>query len=132
MGGLAGMDDDAAPAQAMGVDQRIDIADDFGLRQRVDHQTALPRPVLLVLPMLDGAAAADAEMRTERRDPLRAGAFDMHQPTAVGMPRHRRGVDHLIGQRVRHVDRLPVRQRHAVAEMADMIDGEAFNHGGRR
>ena len=51
----------------------------------VDHEVALPGAIALGVPVLDGAAAADAEMRTERRDPLRACAFDLEQAPAVGM-----------------------------------------------
>ena len=133
MAALASMDDDAAPAGTVGVDQGIDLADDIRPRQRFDDEAALPRPVTFALPVLDGATAADAEMRAERLDPLGAGGVDMHEPPAVGvMPRYRHGFDHLAGQRVGHIHRLPIHPGDAVAVLPDMIDGKALNHGGRR
>ena len=83
--------------------------------------------------MLDRAAAADSEMLAERRDPFRAGALDLQQTPSVGMvTRHRGHLDGLAAKRVRHIEGLSVGQGDAVAEMADMIDGEALNHGARR
>ncbi len=46
--------------------------------------------------------------------------------------RHRRHLDGLAAKRVRHIDGLSVGIGDAVAEMADMIDDEALNHGARR
>jgi hypothetical protein len=71
--------------QAMGVDQRRDLAVDPGLRQRLDHDVALPGAIGSAVPVLDRAAAADAEMRAERRDALGACAFDADQLAAIGM-----------------------------------------------
>ena len=64
-----------------------DLAFELCLRQRLDHEIAFPGAVALGFPVLDRAAAADAEMRTERRDPLGAGALDRKQAPAVGMAR---------------------------------------------
>src|SRR4029077_1118875 len=63
---------DAAATGAMGIDQWCHLASDSGLRQRRYHDVALPCAVSLRLPMLDGAAAADAEMGAQWCDPLRA------------------------------------------------------------
>ena len=82
--------------------------------------------------MLDRASPADAEMRTERRDPLRACGLDLQQAPAVGMTRHRRHLDGLARQRIGHIDRLSAGKGDAVAVMTDVIDGEVFNHGARR
>ena len=41
-------------------------------------------------------------------------------------------LDHLAAERVGNEKAPPLGQRDAVAEMADMIDEEAFNHGARR
>lgn len=70
MGAHASVQRDAATARAMGVEQWRNLGRDPGLRQRLDHDVALPRLVGLLVPVLDRAAAADAEMRTERRDAL--------------------------------------------------------------
>ena len=83
--------------------------------------------------MLDRASAADAKMRAKRRDPFRACALDREQTAAVGvMARHRFNFDGLAAKRVGHVDVLSAGKGDAVAEMTDMIDDEAFNHGARR
>ncbi len=84
--------------------------------------------------MLDRAAAADAEMRTERRDPLRARGLDLEQPPAVGMMAgDRTGLDRFAAQRIRHIDVAAISDHNAIAVMADMVDHEAFDfsHGGR-
>jgi len=133
MGAHAGVQSDAAPARAMGVDQRIYVAFELRLSQGLDHDPAFPGAVVLHVPVLDRAAAADPEMRAKRRDPFRAGALDRQQPPAVRvMARHGRDLHALAAQRVRNIDALSVRRGDAVAEMADMIDHHALNHGVRR
>ncbi len=128
-----GVQRDPPPAASVGVEQRIDLAVEFGLRQRLDHEIALPGAVALRFPVLDRAAAANPEMLAKRRDPLGARLLDREQAPAVGMTaRHGGDLDRLAAQRVRHIDILSAGQRDAVAEMADMIDEKAFNHGARR
>ena len=96
---------DAAAADAMGIDQRRDVAIDSGLRQRRDHEFALPGAIRLGVPVLDRAAAADAEMRAERFDPLRACGLDRDQSPAVGMVAgNRRDLDRFAAERVGHID----------------------------
>ena len=46
--------------------------------------------------------------------------------------RHGRDLDGLAAQRVGHIHALSVGQGDAVAEMTDVIDDEALNHGARR
>ena len=82
--------------------------------------------------MLDGAAAAGAEISAERIDPLRTGLFDACQRAAVGMTGDGVGLDGFAAQRVRHEQALAAGKADAVAAMADMVDDEAFNHGARR
>ena len=65
-------------------------------------------------------------------DPLRACVLDARELPAVGMTGDRFGFDGLAAQRVRHEHGLAAGKGNAVAAMADMIDGEAFNHGARR
>ena len=125
---------DAPAARAMGIDQGRDVAIDFRLRQRRRHQLALPGGVGRGVPMLDRAAAADAEMRTERCDPLHACGLDLEQSPAIGMAAgDRLGLDRFAAQRVRHVDVAAIGDGDAVAVMADMVDDEALavSHGAR-
>ncbi len=72
-------------AEAMGVDQRRDIAVELCLPQGLHHDMALPGAVRLGLPVLDGAAAANGKMRAKRRDALWACAFDCEQAPSIGM-----------------------------------------------
>ena len=65
------------------VDRRVDAR----LRQRIDHERALPLAIARLVPMLQRAAATHAEMRADRRDALGARAFDIQQAAAVGMAR---------------------------------------------
>ena len=84
--------------------------------------------------MLDRAAAADAEMRTERRDPLRARSFHLEQSPAVGMVAGNLcDLYRFAAQRVRHIDVAAACNGDAVAVMADMVDDEALavSHGAR-
>ena len=84
-------------------------------------------------PMLDRATAAGSKMLAERRDAFRAGALDLKQTPSVGMvTRHRGHLDDLPAKRVRHKDGLSIGEGDTVAEMADMVDDEPFNHGARQ
>ena len=106
-----GMEHGAAAAFAVGIDEVVDRRIDAGLRQRVDHERALPVAVTRRRPMLHGAAAAGAEMRTDRRDALGARVLDPHQMAAVGMAGPGVDLDGLAGQRVGHEDRPAGRRR---------------------
>ena len=116
----------------MGVDQRIDLAGDAGMLERFDHDGTLPRAIGFRLPVLDGAAAAGAEISAERIDPLRAGLFDPRQRPAVGMTGDGVDLDGFAAQRVRHEQALAAGEADAVAAMTDMVDDEAFSHGALR
>ncbi|MGX1291221.1 hypothetical protein AB7M75_001129 [Bradyrhizobium ottawaense] len=123
---------DAPAPGAMSIDQRRHLAIDAGLRQRLHHDAALPGVVWLGRPVLDGAAAANAEMRTERLDALPACDVDREQLAAVGMVAYDViDLNGLAAQRVGHVDRFAGVEADAVAAMADMVDGETLNHGAR-
>ena len=83
--------------------------------------------------MLDGAAATDAEMRTERLDPFRACDIHREQLAAVGMmAQDVIDLDCLAAERVGHIDRFSGIEADAVAAMPDVIDPDALNHGGPR
>ena len=123
---------DPPAARAMAIDQRIHFAVKLRLRQRLDHDIALPGAVAFGFPVLDRASAADAKMRTEWRDPFRACALDLEQAPAIGMPGFGRHLDGLAAKRVRHIHRLSAGKADAVAAMTDVIDDEMLNHGARR
>jgi hypothetical protein len=72
-------------------------------------------------------------MRAKRRGPLRAGTFDLQQAPAVRMvARDGRNLDRFAAKGVRHIHIVPVDEGDAVAEMADVVDDQALNHGARR
>jgi hypothetical protein len=59
--------------------------------------------------------------------------LDPDQLSAIRMmTRDRCDIDGLAAERVGNKDALPIDKSDAVAEMTDMIDEEAFNHGARR
>lgn len=117
----------------MGVDQGMDVAGDFALRQRLDDEISFPSAVAFALPMLDGAAAADAKVLADRRDTLRACALHLQQVPAVGMMTRRWcDLDGLAAERVWHINRVATGEGHAVTEMADVIDDETLNHAAPR
>ena len=130
----ARMQRDATTPKAVGIDQGRHVAFDPGVCQRGDHDLALPGAIAFRVPVLDGAAAADAEMRAERRDTFGACAFDLDQAPAVGMAGHRRDLDGLATERVGHIDAHPGGGGDAIAAMADMIDDDflVLSHGAHR
>ena len=128
----AGMDGDAPAAGAVGVEERLNLTFDAGMRQGIDHDLAFPGAIGLRFPMLNGAAAATAEILAKRRDPLRAGALDAGQMPAVGLIGHRFDLDGLAAERIGHEQGLAIGEGDAVAAMADMVDDEALSHGALR
>ena len=67
----AGMEGRAAAAVAAGIDQRGDLGLDALEGQRRGHERALELGVLVWRQMLELAAAADGEMRADRRGACR-------------------------------------------------------------
>ena len=117
----------------LAIDQGCDLAVDFRLRKRSDDEVAFPGAVALGLPVLNGAAAADSEMLAQRFDTFRARLVDSHQLPPIRMMTGRGGdFDRLTAERVGDKEASPLDDRNAIAEMADMIDDEALNHGARR
>ena len=127
-----GMERGAAAAVAVGVDQFVDRRIEAGLRERVDDQAALPFAIAGRGPMLDRAAAANAEMRAERLDALRARGLDPQQMAAIRMAGDALDLDGLARQRVGHEQRPRRRVRHAVAAVGEAVDGEPFGQWQRR
>ncbi len=123
-----GMQDGAAAAVAMGIDQIADRRLEPGLLQRFDDETALPGAVTRRLPMLDGAAAAHAEMRTDRRNALRARRLDAQQMPPVGMAGDRLDLDRFARQRAGHINRAVRAFGNPVAAVADLFDHKVFGH----
>ena len=97
-------------------------------RSAVDDEIALPRAIKFGLPMLHGAAAANAEMRADRRNALGARLVDAKKLPPVGMAGNALDFDRLAGQRAEHENRLRAALDDAVAAMADPVDHEALNH----
>src|SRR5579871_4498900 len=122
---------DAAAARTMGVDQRRYHDVELRLLQRLHDKSMLPGTIAIRLPMLDRAAATDAEMRAEGRNPFGTRYIDCDEPPPVGMAVHVLDLDRLATQRIGHVDHLTGCERHTVAAMADVIDEEPFNHVAR-
>jgi hypothetical protein len=116
----AGMQDHPPPSLAMRIDEVIDGCGQRGLRQRGNDESVLPGAVGLAAPMLDRASAADAEVRTDRRHPLRALRFDPQQLPAIGVTGDRLDRDGFARKRVGHIDRAVGRVGNTVAAVADM------------
>ena len=118
----------AAAAFAVRVDEIADRRIKAGLAQRLDHDPSLPRAIGRALPMLQRAAAADAEMRTDRCDALRVRFFNCEEMPPVGLPGHRLNFDGFAGKRARNIDRSISTRGHAIAAMADVIDRQMLSH----
>src|SRR6202165_1187685 len=120
----AGMENGAPAPFPVRIDEIADGSLQSDLRQRLHHEAALPRAIARKAPMLDGAAAAGAEMRADRRNAL--GAWQLHRQRAppVGMARNRLDLDGFAGQGVRHIDGITAGFGDSVAAMAHPRDGQ--------
>ena len=88
----------------------------------------LPGAITRKLPMLDSAAPAGPEMRTDRRDALRTRRLDREQMPPVRVTGHRLDVGGFSRERVGHIDGMIAGFRNAVAAMAHPRDREPLNH----
>ena len=119
----------APAAVAVSVDEIGDRRVDAGLTQCGRDQIALPGAVRSGLPVLQGAAAANAEMRADRRDALRARCFDGEELSPVGMAGQVLDFDASRPAACRHVDRAVGAVGDAVAAMADACrSASVLNH----
>jgi hypothetical protein len=82
--------------------------------------------------VLNGAAAAGAEIPAERLDPLHAGSFHMDQRSTVRMTGDFAGLDDLTTERIWYEHASASGQGNAVAALADVIDDKALSHVSRR
>src|SRR5262249_12632094 len=123
------MEDRAAAAITMRVDQAVNRRVESGPRQRLDDEITCPFAIMHCRPVLQRAAAAGAEMRTDRRDAVWARDLDADEVTAVGMAGP--GVDRggFARQRIGHIDRPDWRLGDAVAALAETRNLQMFNHG---
>src|SRR5712691_11864274 len=128
----AGMEHGAAPPFPVRVDEVADRSVQPRLRQRLDHEAALPRAIARKAPMLDGAAAAGAEMRADRRNAFGTWQFHRQQTPPVRMTRHRLDLDGFAGQGVRHIDGGIASFGYSVAAMAHAGDGQPLSHAALR
>ena len=106
---------DAAAAEAMGIDQRRDLAIDPGLRQRRDHEFALPGAIASASQCWIAQPPQTPKCGQNGVDPRRACGLDRDQSAAVGMVAgNRRDLDRFAAEGVGHVDlarRLTWRRR---------------------
>src|SRR5262249_40894425 len=123
------VEDGAAAAVTVSVDQVVNRRVEAGPRQRLKDEITFPFAIMRGRPVLQRAAAAGAEMRTDRRDPVRARDLDADEVTAVRMagPRVDRGG--FARQRIGHVDRSGRRLGDAVPALAETRDLQMFDHG---
>src|SRR5271156_3093184 len=128
LGADSGMEDSAAAALAMRVDEFAHRKIQSRLPQSLDHEIALPRAVLDRLPVLHGAAAAYAEMRTDRRDAFCTRLLDVEQPAAVGVAGDCFDLDRFARQCAGNVNRSCRAVGDTVAAMAEPGDRKLFNH----
>src|SRR5262249_38817416 len=113
---------------AMRIEERIDGRVDSGLGERNNDELALPILIARFGPVLHGTAAADPEVRADRRDALRARRFDTQELAPVRMTGDGGNLDHLPRQRVGHETRSRLRMSNTVAAMAKVCDGKPLDH----
>src|SRR5436190_22854002 len=101
----------------MRVDQVPDRCVNAGLCERFCDECSLPGAVTLLIPMLDDAAATDAEMRAERRDALGALVEDAQEMSPVGVARNRLDLDRFPRKRIGHENSACGPLCHAIAAM---------------
>ncbi len=85
---LAGVQGDPTPGPRLGRERRQNLGLQPLQGQSAAQALHLPGQVGCVIPVLQGAAAADPEMRTGRLDPLRAGPQDRVQLPPLAGPQH--------------------------------------------
>src|SRR3977135_4278691 len=102
------MNSDPPPSGAMGIGDVTDLAFYPALLKRIGHDPALPGAVGVDLPVLDGAAAAAAEISAEGLGPLGAGMRDSQEMPAFGMTVRQFHFDDFAAQRVGHVDAVAI------------------------
>ena len=115
-------------AIVQGVNQVADLRADARLLQGIKNEITLPSPIEHQLPMLQGAATANAEMRADRRNPLRTGLFDADKMAAVGMTGPRLDCDGFPSERARNIERPLGPVGYTVAAMTEAADDEMLNH----
>ncbi len=121
------MENGAAAAVAVGVEDVADFRRNAGVAQRHDDNLALPGKVGRRRPVLELAAAAHAEMGADGCDAGGARRLDPQQVAPVWMAGPRVDLHDLAGQRIGHVDGAGVRRGDAVAAGAETVDGETLN-----
>ena len=127
-GAAAGVEYGAPATIAVRIEEVGDRRIEARLPQRFHDQAAFPRSIMRLLPMLQRAAAAHAEMWTERLDAGWARGFDAQKLAPVGMTRDILDFDRFARQGPRHKDRAGRSLRQAVAAMADADNREPLNH----
>src|SRR5215213_2961302 len=125
---VACVQDDPATAVAMGVDDLVNRRAQARLREGLDNQAAFPAEVPQRLPVLDGAAAAESEMRAQWCNAIGVRSFDVQQTPPVRMTGNAFNRDAFARQCVGHENRTPRRLCHPVSAVADAIDDQSFAH----
>ena len=99
-----GVEYGAATSLAVGVDQVINGHVESGSLEGRDHQSAFPVAIAPSHEMLKRAAAANPEMRADRRNAV--GARDLHlgETTTIGVARPGLDFGALARQRIGYVD----------------------------
>jgi hypothetical protein len=118
----------AAAAFTVRLDEVGDRRIEARLTKRCFDKTALPGAVAVKLPVLYGAAAADAEMWADRYNTFRARHQDREKVTAVGVAGNRLDLDRLARKCARHIERAARPSGYAVAQVAEPFDVKSFDH----
>src|SRR5712691_3496835 len=124
----AGVKHRASATLAMGIDDIVDRSVNAGPRQRFDHKPALPIAVACRVPVLQRAAAASAEMRTDWCNALRARHVDANKAATIRMAGPGNDLGSLAWQHIGHVERARRCVRDPVATAARPFDLQALNH----
>ena len=122
-----GMKHGPAAAVAVRVDQVPDRGIEAGQPHRFHNQVALPCPIMVDVPVLDGTAAAYAEVWANRSDPFGIRNVDAQKMPPVRMTGYGFDLDRLARQRTGHIDRAGWIVGDTVAAMAEPRDREPLN-----
>src|SRR5581483_11057989 len=93
---------------------------------------ALPGTIGARIQVLHGAAAAYAEMRTDRRNARWARVLDPQQLPPVGMAGNGFHLHGFAGQGASDEDRFRSAVNYAVAMVTKTVDGQMLNHAAPR
>ena len=94
----------------------------------LNDKTALPRPIIIGVPVLYSAASADAKMRADRRNALWARRFYSYEAPPLGVAGDGFDFYGFARQCARNVNGAAAVRGDSIAEVPETVDDQALSH----